>query len=360
MGFQKRQIDDGSYEAASVFDVNGDGILDIVCGEYWYEGPAFEVGHRIGTIRQEREYYDDFSNYPLDVNGDGRLDIITGGWWGETLTWRENPGDEEEWPVHEVDRCGRIETIRFFDLDGCGTVEIVPNTPYAPQVFYKLLMDEHGCPTGEFEKYTIFEEDSGHGLGFGDINGDGRTDIILAEGWLECPENPLSGTWTFHREFDLGKASVPIIAHDVTGNGRCDLIAGRAHDYGLSWWEQIVDRDGTRRWIEHVIDSDASQYHDLQLADVDGDGAVELITGKRYRAHCGDDPGADDPLGIYYFDINETKFEKHVVDYGPPGDGAGCGIYFWIEDVTGNGWPDIVAPGKDGLHLFENVSEERE
>lgn len=355
MVFRKRLIDDVRYEAASVFDVNGDGVLDIVCGEHWYEGPAFETRHCIGTIRREGEYYDDFSNYPLDVNGDGRLDIITGGWWGKTVYWRENPGDGGEWPVHEVDRCGNVETIRFFDIDGCGTVEVVPNTPYAPQVFYKLLTDERERPIGEFEKYTIYEGESGHGLGFGDVDGDGRTDVILAEGWLKCPENPLADEWTFHREFDLGKASIPIIAHDVTGNGRYDLIAGRAHDYGLSWWEQTDGLDGGRQWVEHDIDSTASQYHDLQLADVDGDGTVELVTGTRYRAHSGDDPGADDPLGIYYFDIDRHGFEKHVIDHGPPATGAGCGIYFWIEDVTGNGWLDIVAPGKDGLHLFENL-----
>lgn len=353
MHFEKRLIDDVSYEAASVFDVDGDGVLDIVSGEYWYEGPTFETRHEIRSVRREGEYYDDFSDYPLDVDGDGYLDIVTGGWWGETLRWCENPGGEGEWTVHDVDECGSIETIRYCDIDGCGTVEVFPNTPGEPAAFYKLVHDDDGAPTGTFEKHMIGREPSGHGLGFGDVNGNGRTDVILADGWLECPKSPLDTPWPFRAEFDFGLASVPILAHDVTGTGQTDLIVGQAHDYGLSWWEQR-ENDGERTWIEHGIDTDRSQYHDLRLVDVDRDGDRELVTGKRYRAHCGDDPGADDPIGIYYFDVDGGSFDRHVIDHGPADEGAGCGIYFWVADLTENGRPDIVAPGKDGLHLFEN------
>ena len=116
-----------------------------------------------------------------------------------------------------------------------------------------------------------------------------------------------------------------------------------------------MDRNGDRRWIKHEIDPTCSQYHDLWLVDLDRDGELELITGKRYRAHNGHDPGADDPLGIYYFKINGGRFEKHVIDFGPVEKASGCGIYFWVQDITGNGYPDIVAPGKDGLYLFENL-----
>jgi hypothetical protein len=353
--FKKRLIDKVSYEAAAVFDVNDDGILDIVCGEYWYQGPDFVKKHKICDVMPSGEYYDDFSDYGLDVNGDGYPDIITGAWFGETLRWRENPGNYGEWKVHDIDKCGPIETIRFFDIDGCGVPEIFPNTPTGPQAFYKLILDRQGRGTGKFEKFVISEGPSGHGMGFGDINGDGRVDIILADGWLEQPQNPYEGPWQFHPEFNLGSASVPILAYDITGNGLTDLIVGQAHDYGLAWWEQKRDEKGRRSWVKHDIDTTASQYHDLWLVDLDGDGQPELITGKRYRAHNGNDPGADDPIGIYYFKIHGGNFEKHVIDFGPVEEASGCGIYFWVEDINGDGRPDIVAPGKDGLYLFENL-----
>jgi len=292
----------------------------------------------------------------MDVNGNGLPDIITGGWWGLTLRWRENPGvTGVEWQVHDIAHIGNIETTRAWDVDGDGELEIVPNTPGAPQYVFKLDRDADGKPLGAFTQYTIYSQPSGHGLGFGDVNGDGRPDIVLAGGWLEAPEDPWGGEWTFHPEFNLASASVPILVHDVNGDGLADLIVGQAHDYGLHWWEQGTDKSGARTWTRHDIDTTASQYHDLQLADIDGDGEVELVTGKRYRAHCGSDPGADDPIGVYYFKIKGGQFEKHVIDYGPASVASGVGIYFWIEDIDGSGTLDIVAPGKDGLYLFKNL-----
>ena len=182
--FKKRLIDNGTYEAAAVFDVNNDGILDIVCGAYWYEGPDFAKKHKICDVMPADEYFDDFSDYPMDVNGDGYQDIITGAWFGETLRWRENPRNNGEWKVHDIDKCGPIETTRFLDIDNCGIPEIFPNTPCGPQAFYKLVTDVNGKGMGKFEKYVISEGESGHGMGFGDINGDGKSTSSFATGGL--------------------------------------------------------------------------------------------------------------------------------------------------------------------------------
>ncbi len=355
IAFSKRKLSDAPYEACSVFDVNNDGVLDIVSGAYWYEGPDFVKRHKICELASHGHYRDDFSDFPMDVDGDGRMDIVTGSWWGGALKWRKNPGDSAaEWETFEIDPTSNIETIRYCDIDGCGIPEIFPNTPGAPQAFYKLVCDEDGKGTGKFRKTVIFDQPSGHGLGFADITGNGRLDVVLSGGWLEQPEDPFAGSWTFHPEFSLGSASVPIIGYDVTGNGLCDLIVGQAHDYGLHWYEQIIGEDGARSWVRHEIDATASQYHDLMLVDLDLDGELELVTGKRYLAHD-DDPGFDDPLGLYYFKIDGGRFEKHVIDYGPAGEASGNGIFMWIQDVTGNGYPDIVAPGTEGLYLFENL-----
>ncbi|BBI31184.1 FG-GAP repeat domain-containing protein [Cohnella abietis] len=358
ISFKKRKISDEPYEACSVFDVNNDGTLDIVSGAYWYEGPDFVRRHKICELASYAHYRDDFSDFPMDVDGNGRMDIITGSWWSEGIHWRRNPGHSDSlWETFRIDHTSNIETIRYYDIDGCGVPEIFPNTPMAPQTFYKLITDENGKGTGQFRKMVISEGPSGHGLGFADITGNGRMDIVLSNGWLEQPEEPYSGLWTFHPEFALGSASVPIIGYDVNGDGLCDLIVGQAHDYGLHWLEQTREEDGSRSWIRHEIDMTASQYHDLMLVDLDLDGELELVTGKRYLAHD-NDPGFDDPLGVYYFKINGGAFEKHVIDFGPAGEGSGNGIFMWIQDVTGNGYPDIVAPGTDGLYLFENLGKQ--
>ncbi len=350
--FEKIKIDEGTYEAASVCDIDGDGVLDIVCGAYWYKGPKW-TKHKMCDVLAEGEYWDDFSNIPMDLTGNGLPDIVTGGWWGETLRWRENPGggSASEWLVHDIEKVGSIETTRVWDVDGDGKLEIVPNTPGAPQCFYKV---EPG-PRPVFHRYEITDSPSGHGLGFGDVNGDGRGDIILANGWLEAPADPLHEPWTWHPEFNLESASVPVLVHDVNGDGLADLIVGQSHAYGLHWWEQGLDAAGGRTWTRHAICEERSQYHDMQLVDIDSDGELELVTGKRYRAHCGNDPGANDPVGVYYFKLNGGAFERHTIDYGPAPEASGVGIYFWIADIDGNGWLDIVAPGKDGLCLFRNL-----
>ncbi|MGC9359494.1 MAG: FG-GAP-like repeat-containing protein [Anaerolineae bacterium] len=347
-------IADERYESAGVFDVDGDGVLDIVSGAYWYRGPAFRERHTIGEIMAVGEYFDDFSTLPMDINGNGRLDFVTGGWWGDTIRWRENPGGDEEWPEHIIAHCGNVETTRLWDVDGDGNLEIVPNTPGGPLVAYKLVRDAQDRGTGEFQAHTLWEGPQGHGLGFGDLNGNGRGDFVLAGGWLEAPEDPLTGEWRHHADWDLGSASIPILVVDLTGDGRNELIVGGGHRYGLDWCELSPRDDGGLDVVCHPIDPFNSQYHDLAWVDLDGDGDCELVTGKRYRAHNGNDPGAFDDVGIYYFKWTGEGFSKQVITYGPPRVSTGCGIAFAVADLTGNGLPDVVAPGKDGLYLFRN------
>ncbi len=193
--FRKVWISDETFESVGVFDVNNDGVLDLVSGAFWYEGPDFKKKHYIGAVQMAGEYFDDFSDIPLDITGNGFPDYLTGGWWGNTLRWRENPGQPpfENWQEHVIAETGNIETTRAWDVDGDGMIEIVPNTPGAPLVVYKLITDARGKGTGKFSATTIYDKPQGHGLGFGDITGNGRGDFVLAHGWLEAPANPWKG-----------------------------------------------------------------------------------------------------------------------------------------------------------------------
>jgi hypothetical protein len=357
--FTKLTVAAESYESAGVWDVDGDGIPDIVSGSFWHKGPDFRQRFFISDVNRMGEYWNDFATIHMDISGSGRMDFVTGGWGGD-FRWVECPADPTKpWTVHPLGDIGNIETIRAADVDGDGHLEIVPNTPGKPVTIFKRVLDAKGKGTGKFVSHVLKREGpgsefSGHGLGFGDIAGNGRTDILLCDGWLEAPEKPYEQLWKFHKEYDLGCASVPIIVADVNGDGLNDLIVGQAHNYGLDWYEQRKNKDGTRSWIKHPIDPFNSQYHDLIWADIDGDGKPELVTGKRFRAHCGHDPGEFDDLGVYYFKWNGTGFAKQVISYGQPGIGAGCGIHFALADLRGTGRIDVVAPGKDGLHVFFN------
>jgi len=355
--FERVRIGTATYEAASACDVNNDGVMDIVSGEYWFEGPDFTKQHKMCDVRAEGDYFDDFGDCPMDVNGNGYIDIVTGAWWGKTLRWRENPkGQAGQWQVHDIAQTGNIERVCVWDVDGDGHLEIVPNCPGQPFMVFKLLRDADAKGSGKFDKIVVSDTPQGHGLGFGDVTGNGRGDLISAGGWLEAPEDPLKGKWVWRPEFDLGSASVPVLVHDVNGDGLNDLIVGQGHAYGLAWWEQGKDGQGNRTWTKHEIDPDRSQYHDLRLVDIDNDGELELITGKRYRAHSGHDPGAADPVGLYYFKFDKSgAFTRYTIDYGPADQASGAGIYFWVADLDGNGWKDIIAPGKEGLYLFKNL-----
>lgn len=350
--FTKMKLSSETYESAGVFDVNGDGNLDVVSGAFWYEGPLFVQRYLITEIKRVGEYWDDFSTIHMDINGDGKLDLVSGGWFGETLYWWENPGNNKPWKQHVIDHTGHIETARAWDIDGDGIQDIVPNNPGLALKYYKLNRDAQGKGTGSFEKIEIAPT-QGHGLGFGDINGDKRGDIILNKGWLEALKDP-KGSWTLHEEFDFKDASVPILVADVNKDGLQDLIVGQAHGYGLDWYEQQKDAQGKRIWKKHPIDPYNSQYHTMEWEDIDGDGEPELITGKRYRAHNGGDPGAGDPFGLYYFKWNGESFTKNVISYGPVDLGKGAGIYFSIADLRKSGRKDIIVAGKDGLYIFFN------
>ncbi|HZH97156.1 MAG TPA: VCBS repeat-containing protein [Flavisolibacter sp.] len=258
--FVPQKIASESFESVGVFDVNGDGKPDLVSGSFWYEGPSFVTRHYIGDVKRYGEYWDDFSTIPLDVNGDGRLDFITGSWWSGSLRWMKNPGKDTAWTEHIIAKTGAIETTRGWDVDGDGTIEICPNNPGTKLKFYKLGKGASGNGNSTFTEVIVADKQD-HGLGFGDINGDGRGDFVISTGWLEAPKDPLTQKWSFHDEFVLGSASIPITVADINKDGLNDLIVGQAHDYGLYWYEQKKGTASKRNWVKHPIDPFASQYH---------------------------------------------------------------------------------------------------
>lgn len=381
--FRTTMIDPGYGETVAVADINRDGKPDIISGENWYEAPYW-LKHPLRQIDYSSGYIDNFSDLAVDVDGDGWIDIVQCSYFAHNIVWLKNPGKNGgAWQVTEIDNSGPIEFAFLVDLNNDGkTLELLPefDRPSVPAAWFELK-DSH------WVKHVVAQQSYGHGIGVGDMNGDGLNDILTPKGWLEAPRDTSTASdWRFHPT-DWGAKPIPPagsspdqIPHtgkpvqfgymhllDINGDGRKDLLTGMAHDYGLAWYEQTAEGG----WIQHVIDASWSQPHASVLVDLNGDGQPDLVTGKRYFAHNGSDPGEREPIGIYWYEWRKIPLKaptantsgnggvewiRHIVDYGGR---MGAGVQTVVVDIDDDGDLDIISAGKSGLFLAENCSRER-
>lgn len=350
--FEKQTLDEGANEACALADVNGDGSADIVSGENWYEAPKW-TKHRFRDLYYSNNYIDDFSDLPIDVNGDGRIDVVSVSWFSKRAAWWENPGKKATpWQAHDIETSSPIEFAFLVDLDNDGKArELLPQfgDSKVPLAWYEIR-------NGQWVKHVASSRSYGHGIGAGDINKDGRNDIVTPEGWLEAPPDPRREDWTLHPGFPKGTALGFMHVADVNKDGRNDVVTSFGHDYGVFWFEQ----GEAGQWTKRLIDESWSQAHALTYADLNGDGRKDIVTGKRYMAHNGKDPGEREPLGIYWyeqaFEPDGKKFEwaRHVIDYGTR---TGGGMQIPVADLDKDGDMDFVVAGKSGLYLFLNKTK---
>lgn len=355
LAFRRHVINaDSEFMAAAVYDINKDGKLDIACGGFWYEAPTWKRHFlRNVEVQGNPPRPDGYAHQVLDVNGDGWPDIITVNWRSRSVRWIEHPGadlaKEPEWKSHVIATPGNMETGRLCDLLGDGTPCVLPST--VP--FWWELVRKPGDPP-QWVQHEFPKEIAGHGVGFGDVNGDGRADVIGHAGWLEAPIDRRNGKWVWHPDFELGQASIPILVVDVDGDGLNDLVWTMGHDYGAYWLQQSHGPSGQIQWTRHAIDTSWAGSHSPLWVDLDGDGTPELVVGRRYLAHEGRDPGEFDPQAIYryQFDRQTRTWRRYVVSYN---DGTCFGLDPVAVDLTGSGRLDLVFGGRHGLYWMENL-----
>ena len=355
----------GTYrgEACGVADFNGDGKLDIVALPYLYLGPDFKP-KTITTIKGDvdeegKGYRWDFLNAPLDCDGDGDLDIVTCSWHGKSSEWLTNPGNtDSQWPRVLIEENGTFECGDLWDIDGDGkALEVLPHVTRT--IWYEVgKLPESGIIT-----HLVSEKQFTYGGGVGDVNGDGRPDILRPGSWFEGPADPRQGDWKEHPlpvgSLEEGQVdhTPQIVTYDVNGDGLNDVITSSAHKYGIFWYQQLRDGDEIT-WKQHLIDKSWSQAHSITLADVDNDGDLDMVTGKRFRAHNGNDPGGLEPPGVYWYELKPGRtpvWTKHVISLG---EGIGSGMNVPVVDLDADGDLDIVVTGKWGGPVwFENKAK---
>ncbi len=377
--FKKHDINAKSpFEAAGAFDVNGDGVLDVISGSTGYLGPDFTKQFKVRDVSRVGTYLNCFSTVPMDVNGDGKMDYLTCSYFEKNVGWVENPGEiGKPWTYHEMDLPGPSEAAVAVDLDGDGKPEFLPNTVNVV-VYYKL--DAAGKEP-KWTKVDLGTAAASHGVGTGDVNGDGKVDIITPKGWFEASDDHTAKGWKWHGEFDLGATGIQILGRDIDGDGLTDLVYGMGHNRNLLWVKQEKGTGGERTWSKPImIDDTLSSVHTLLWTDLDGDGKKdELVTGKRVYAHeieAGDVEPSQ--IAYYTYDKGKKAWEKHQIFKGEhanadtpkennkrdalkdfPVGTAGTGLEVTAIDMDGDGDIDLLCPGKSGLYWFENLTKSK-
>jgi dienelactone hydrolase len=361
LAFRRHVINaDSEFMAAAVFDVNKDGKLDIVCGGWWYEAPTWKK-HFLRKVEMQGGRPDGYAHQVLDVNGDGWPDLVTVNWRTASIKWIEHPGANlakgQEWRTHVIATPGSSETGRLVDLLGDGTPALLPcGANFAAWWELRKKPMPRGGFTPEWIRHELPRELAGHGIGTGDINGDGRMDIVGRNGWAEAPVDRRKGRWIWHADFDLEQASIPILVVDVDGDGLNDIVYTRAHDYGIYWLQQTRTKANQIKWIKHAIDTSVAGCHTPLWEDLDGDGIKELVVGRRYLAHEGRDPGEYDPQAAYryQFDPKIRTWRRWLISYN---DGVCFGLDPKAVDLTGSGRLDLVCGGRNWLYWLENLGQ---
>jgi 3-keto-disaccharide hydrolase len=364
----------------AVADFNRDGSPDIVSGPYYYLGPSYTEARQVyvgGTIDPGSQYFNGLQ-YAYDFTGDGWPDVLNAIFQRPAVLYVNPKGASRRWEAHTVTDTMTCEFMLLKDIDGDGAPEFIFKDSENTFVF---ATRDRANPTGMWTKHPISEPGpwANHGMGAGDINGDGRVDFLNAYGWWEQPAdrgstNGHQRSWPYH-PFAFGRWSrsspggAEMAVYDVNGDGLNDVVTSlQAHGWGLSWFEQKKGPGGERSFVEHQIMGDFStenaggvtfsQLHGATSADVDGDGLPDFITGKRFWSHLDTfiDPDPQGAPVLYVYRTVRNAKAPGGAEFVPEliHNRSGIGSHVAVVDLNNDKAPEIITGTKRGTFIFWN------
>ncbi len=357
--------------SASAADINHDGILDVVAGPVYFLGPDFTVMREISlsqTVNPSNTYDSAMVHYAYDWTGDGWPDVLI----GQTLYI--NPGKElRRWDRMPTGILPGGEISAYKDIDGDGKIDVVNSS--AVGVSYSH--PDPANPLGPWISVNVSGPGpwGAHGIGAGDINGDGKMDIVNPYGWWEQPAGGAAQTpWKYHvaklagwPRAGGGPGGAEMVVYDVNGDGKNDIVTSLGgHGFGLAWFEQTRSAAGEISFVERQIMGDYnaknpgnvtfSELHGVTAADMDGDGIPDIVVGKRFWSH--EESYVDpDPMGapvLYIFHTKRNPKAPGGAEFVPElvHNRSGAGSTIRVADLNKDGAMDIMTAGKLGTFVF--------